>query len=119
MGTKDKAFVLYNLVKKEIYDPELFTKFEHHYKLLPTEHLTARHCFGALWAYMQGNQGSRYGLDFWTSELENKIEGMHAQEVHELLQAFRNNRSIERSYMIDLLETKFKAVLLKRWRKEV
>lgn len=67
ISTKDKGFILYNLVKKGLFDPQLFQKFEEFYKMLPTEHITARHAFGAIWAYLKGNQGSRYGLDFWTA----------------------------------------------------
>lgn len=78
-----------------------------------------RHCFGALWAYFKSNQGTRFGIDWWTSQLEDRIDGMHAQEVHQLLEAFRDNRSVERQYMIDLLENQFKQVLLNKWRTEV
>lgn len=39
--------------------------------------------------------------------------------MHQLLEAFRDNRSLERSYMIDLLDTKFKPILLQKWKNEV
>lgn len=44
---------------------------------------------------------------------------MHAQEVVELMVAFRSNRNIERSHMIKLIDTLFKKVLLDKWKDEV
>jgi len=119
MPNQNKAFILYNLVLKEIYDPLIFQKFEESYKTANSNNCEARHCFGGLWAYYKSNQGSRFGIDFWTSKLEDNIAGMHAQEVVQLLEAFRDNRNTERSQMINLLETSFKPVLLKKWRREV
>lgn len=97
----------------------IFQKFEESYKTASSDNLEARHCFGALWAYYKGNQGSRFGMDWWTSKLEDNLDGMHAQEVHQLLEAFRDNRNTERSHMINLLDNSFKQVVLKKWRREV
>lgn len=54
--------------------------------------MTARIAFGALYAYYKSNQGTRFGIDFWESKLEDHISDMHAQEVVDLLVAFRDNR---------------------------
>lgn len=55
MQNPTKAHILYNLVTKGIYDPLVFQKFEETYKIANSENLTARHCFGGLWAYYKGN----------------------------------------------------------------
>jgi hypothetical protein len=81
--------------------------------------MTARIAFGALYAYYKSNQGTRFGIDFWESKLEDYIEDMHAQEVVELMVAFKDNRQLERSHMIKLLDTQFKKVLLDKWNAEV
>ena len=44
---------------------------------------------------------------------------MHAQEVVELMVAFRDNRQLERSHMTKLLDSQFKKVLLDKWNAEV
>ena len=44
---------------------------------------------------------------------------MHAQEVVELMVAFRSNRNIERAHMVKLIDTLFKKVLLDKWKDEV
>ena len=67
--------------------------------------MTARIAFGALYAYYKSNQGTRFGIDFWESKLEDHISDMHAQEVVDLLVAFRDNRQLERSHMTKLLHT--------------
>jgi hypothetical protein len=89
---KDQAHILYNLAQKEIYDPSVFEKFEKVLKLSSSTHMNARLCYGALWAYYKTNQGTRFGVDFWEAKLEDNIEGLHAQEVHGLLVAFKDNR---------------------------
>jgi hypothetical protein len=49
------AYLLYNMIKKDIYDPSLFEKFEANYRLVEIKHLETRHCFGALYAYYKSN----------------------------------------------------------------
>jgi len=49
------AYLLYNMIKRDIYDPSLFEKFEANYKLVEMKYLESRHCFGALYAYYKSN----------------------------------------------------------------
>lgn len=47
------------------------------------------------------------------------MAGLHAQEIQELLTAFRDNRQLPRSHMTDLLNEHFKPVLLAKWKTEI
>ena len=61
------AYVLYNMVIADIFDPGVFEKFEQNYATTSSKHMSGRDAFGGLWAYYKSNQGSLYGVDFWTS----------------------------------------------------
>ena len=119
VSLKDRAHLLFNMAKKDIYDPVIYEKFEQTYKTTTNRKLCARMSFGALWAYYQTNMGTRFGIDFWESQLEDDLNEMHAQEVHELMQAFRKNRTLERKHFHKLLDTQFKKVLIDKWKTEV
>ena len=86
------AFLLYNMEKANIFDPTVYENFERAYKTAKSEHMLPRVCFGALHAYYKTNQGTKFGIDFWESLLEDHIDGLHAQEMVELMVAFRDNR---------------------------
>lgn len=118
---KDVAHLLYNTYKAGIYDPVLFEKYEANLRFVDMKNLqlVCRHCFGAVCAYYATNLGSRYGLDWWESQLEDRKEHLHAQEVLELMQAFRKNRILDRSHIINHLNNGYKKTLLDRWKKEV
>jgi hypothetical protein len=75
---RNRAHLIYNMAKKGIYDPTIYLGFEETYKTAANQHLVARMCFGALWAYYKTNQGTRFGIDFWESKLEDNIEQLHA-----------------------------------------
>jgi hypothetical protein len=77
---------------KSIFDPLIYQKFEGALKIASDKHMTARIAFGALYAYYKTNQGTRYGIDFWESKLEDNIQTLHAQEIWQLMVAFRDNR---------------------------
>ncbi len=104
---------------KDLFDPNVYKQFESGLKTSSDKHMTARIAFGALYAYYKSNQGTRFGIDFWESKLEDHIEDMHAQEIVELMVAFRDNRQLERSHMTKLLDSQFKKVLLDKWNDEV
>lgn len=40
--------------------------------------MNARFAFGALYGYYKSNCGTRFGVDFWESKLEDHIDEMHA-----------------------------------------
>ena len=63
------AYILYNMVQDGIYDPSVFENFEKHYRTTEKKELNGRMAFGALWGYYKSNQGSLFGVDFWTSIL--------------------------------------------------
>jgi hypothetical protein len=75
---KNMAYIIYNMSLKEMYDPDLISKFEEGYKTVSATHMNARIAYGALSASYSNNQASQFGIDFWESKLEDNIEGMHA-----------------------------------------
>lgn len=114
------AYILYNMVVADMYDPLVFEKFEAGYRTVSSKHMSGRVAFGALWAYYKSNQGSLYGIDFWTSVLEDHVDDLRVQEVSRLLEAFSENRQLPRSHFKELLDTQLKEkVILKFWEKEV
>lgn len=116
---KTISHLLYNMEVANIYDPEMYTLFEAYYRTSQDTKYVARHCFGAVWAYYKSNCGSQFGLDYWEAKLEEKVEDIHCQEVHELMVAFRHNRKLPRSHFSKLMDTNYKKVLLDKWQAEV
>lgn len=86
--------MLYNIDIEDMYVPHLYAKFESQYRMAGEDHLTSRHCFGALHAYYRSNLGSQYGIDFWEAQMERRINGLHVQEIIELCKAFEGNRQL-------------------------
>jgi len=86
------AYILYNMAVADIFDPLVYEKFESHYSTTSNKHMSGRFAFGALWAYYKSNQGSLYGVDFWTSVLQDHVSDMRVHEVTRLLEAFSENR---------------------------
>ena len=84
--------MLYNMTFKHVYDPLIYQKFEESLKMASDKHMSARIAFGALYAYYRTNQGTRFGIDFWESKLEDNIATLHCQEIWHLMEAFRENR---------------------------
>ena len=114
------VYVLYNMAKAGIYDPSMFEKFEKNYRTTSNHVMSGRIAFGGLWAYYKSNQGTQFGVDFWTSKLQDHINDMRAFEVVELLEAFRGNRKLHRSHLRELLDSHLKEhVLLAYWEKEI
>jgi len=116
---KTIAHLLYNMEKADIYDQSIYTKLEHFYKTNEDKNLVTRHAFGAVWAYYRSNCGTQFGLDYWEVKLEEMIDNLHCQEIHELMVAFRGNRRLHRSHFIKLLDNNYKAILMEKWQKEV
>ena len=102
------AYILYNLVKADIHNPALFAKFEKRYRIISDHVMVGRYAYGGLWAYVKSNQGSMFGLDFWTEQVQKHSDDMRVFEVIELMEAFRGNRQLHRSWMRELLDTTFK-----------
>lgn len=55
---KTIAHLLYNMEKAEIYDPEVYARFEEFYKDSEDYMIVTRHAFGAVCAYYKSNCGS-------------------------------------------------------------
>ena len=83
---------MYNMTQSDMYDPSVFENFEKLYNTTSSKHMSGRIAFGTLWAYYKSNQGTLYGVDFWTSKLQDHIDDIRVQEVSRLLEAFRDNR---------------------------
>jgi len=49
------AYIIYNMSLKEMYDPELISKFEEGYKTVSSTHMNARIAYGALSASYSNN----------------------------------------------------------------
>lgn len=114
------AYILYNMAVADLFDPLIYEKFEKLYSTTSQKSMSGRYAFGALWAYYKSNQGSLYGIDFWTSKLQDNIDDMRVQEVNRLLEAFRDNRQLHRDHIRELLDKYFKhRVILAFWDKEV
>ena len=110
------AFILYNMQVTGIYDPSIFEFFEKEYRTTSSKNMSGRSAFGALWAYYKSNQGTLYGIDFWTAKVQDDIKDIRVQEVSRLLEAFRDNRQLPRSHIKELLNTHFKKqVILPFW----
>ena len=73
---KKMAYVLYNMTVADIYNPDVFLRFEGCYRTCSKKHMEARSAFGALWAYYKSNSGTMYGIDFWTSKLQDDVNNM-------------------------------------------
>lgn len=78
---KNMAYIIYNMsctdIPLPIYDPSIYEKFEENYKTVEIKHLNSRFAYGALHAYYKSNCGTRFGIDFWESHLEDNIKAMH------------------------------------------
>ena len=70
---KQMAFIMYNMTVDGIYDPSIFEMFEKNYRTTSSKHMSGRLAFGALWAYYKSNQGTLFGIDFWTAKLQDFI----------------------------------------------
>jgi hypothetical protein len=116
---KNMAYLIYNMTFDNIYDPLVYEKFEANYKITSGKHMNARIAFGAIYAYYKSNQGTLFGVDFWESIHEDHIDGMHVAEISRLLEAFRENRQLQRSHVVEKLDTHYKGVMLKKWKEEV
>ena len=116
---KNMAYLLYNMCHKGVYDPVIYEKFEENYQVTSSEHMRARFAYGGLFAYYRSNQGTMFGIDFWESKLEDCIDGMRAQWVLGLLEAFKDNRKLHRDHMREKLDSQFKKVILDNWHEEV
>ena len=49
------AYILYNMIQADIFDPSMFENFEKHYRTVNKNHMGGRLAFGALWAYYKSN----------------------------------------------------------------
>ena len=49
------SYVMYNMVKADIYDPSVFEQFEKNYQFASKKVMGGRIAFGALWAYYKSN----------------------------------------------------------------
>eukprot|EP00352_Strombidinopsis_acuminata_P003335 CAMPEP_0176386000 /NCGR_PEP_ID=MMETSP0126-20121128/35582_1 /TAXON_ID=141414 ORGANISM="Strombidinopsis acuminatum, Strain SPMC142" /NCGR_SAMPLE_ID=MMETSP0126 /ASSEMBLY_ACC=CAM_ASM_000229 /LENGTH=110 /DNA_ID=CAMNT_0017752663 /DNA_START=301 /DNA_END=633 /DNA_ORIENTATION=+ len=109
------AYLLYNVEIEDLYVPNLYKKFEGQYRQADDKYLTSRLCYGALRAYYKSNLGSQYGVDFWEAKMEQRIKGVHVQEIISLCDAFEHNRQMDRSHFIDKLDRLYKPQILALW----
>jgi hypothetical protein len=70
-------------------------------------------------AYWKTNLGQAWALKFWENHLKKESEHLHVQEIVELCQSFRENRTHHRDHMRQLLNSHLKPVILSKWADEV
>ena len=74
---------------------------------------------GAVCAYWKTNLGQAWALKYWEQMLTNDMEKLHVQDIVELCEAFRSNRTHHRDHLRDLLDNHFKQVIIDKWAAEV
>lgn len=115
---RNLGFVLYHIAKNDIYDPDLFQKFEETYREITSTSMTARHNMGGVYGYYRSNQGTRYGLDYWEEHLQKNSQYLHVVDIAELVEGFSLNRTLPREYFRQKLTEVHKPVLIQNWKKE-
>lgn len=66
-------------------------------------HMTARYSMAAVVAYWKSNCGSAWALRYYESFLIKNAAYLHVQEIVELCQAFRWNRTHHRDHLRNML----------------
>lgn len=115
---RNTGFLLYHVAKNDIYDPELFTKLESHYREIASTSMTPRHAMGGLYGYYRSNQGTKYGVDFWEEHVQKNSAGLHVVDIVELADGFSLNRTLPREHFRQKLTEVHKPVLIQKWRDE-
>lgn len=131
MPLNKRAYLMYHVAKQKINDPDFFIFMEKGLQVYienekegkgikdnapaGLEHLFFRFNFAAVTAYWRTNFGSAWALEFWEEKLINTADELRAQEVVELCEAFRENRTHHRDHMRNLLTNHLKKPLLKVW----
>jgi hypothetical protein len=52
---RNTAYLLYHIAKSDIYDPEIFTRFEKEVRTVASNKMTSRHAMGAVYGYYKSN----------------------------------------------------------------
>ena len=73
---RNTAYLLYHLAKSDVYDPDVFARFEKEVRTVASNKMTSRHAMGALYGYYRSNQGTMYGLEFWEENMTNNLEDL-------------------------------------------
>jgi hypothetical protein len=79
----------------------------------------SRYALGAVVGYWKTNCGSAWALKYYEQFLLKDAKGLHVQEVVELCQAFRWNRTHHRDHLRSMLHNHFKEPIVAKWRAEV
>lgn len=125
-----RAYVLYHMAKQRKYDPELVKALEMNIvlhrdehektKVKGQEHMTARYAMAAVIGYWRMNCGSAHVLKYWENYMIRSANDLHVQDVVELCQAFRENRTHHRDHMRGMITKHFKKNMLENlWPHEV
>ena len=131
-----RAYILYHMAKQGIYDPDFYSLMESGLALKVQEgskqqsgqagerlqgeqHITARYAMAAVIGYWRSNCGQAWALKFWEQHMSNQAQDLHVQDVIELCQAFRENRTHHRDHMRRMLANLFKESILEKWLHEV
>ena len=74
----------------------------------------------AVCAYWRSGCGSAWALKFWEQYLVDQAMDLHIDDVLELIQAFKENRTHHRDYIREMIDNLFKKdVILAKWPFEV
>ena len=74
----------------------------------------------AVIAYWRSNCGAAWALKYWMQFLEKQASELHIDDVIEMMQAFKENRTHHRDHMRQMMDDLFKNdVILAKWHDEV
>jgi hypothetical protein len=84
------------------------------------KNVSARYAMAGVCGYWRSGCGSAWALKYWETYLENQAMDLHVDDVIELCQAFKENRTHHRDHMRNYMDRLFKKdVLLAKWNDEV
>ena len=122
-----RAYILYHMAKQDVYDPEFYSLMETGLMIegdssekKQDKNVSARYAMAGVCAYWRSGCGSSWALKYWETYLEDQAMDLHVDDVIELCQAFKENRTHHRDYMRDYMNRLFKKdVILAKWNDEV
>jgi hypothetical protein len=138
-----RAYVLYHMAKQGLHDPQFFIMMERgmflqdnetndlnetrksyvvkskiRSKELGEDFLSARYAFAGLFAYYKTHCGTEFGRQYYELRLKQRKQHLHVQEVIELLEAFNENRTLQRQHFRDFMDEHLVEILLAKWHEE-
>ncbi|CDW79677.1 UNKNOWN [Stylonychia lemnae] len=112
------CWIFYQMAKREIYDQQIVRRLEPEGIKKDIKTILPRHAMGILYSYYRMGWGCKYALDHFELNMTKLVEGLHIQDIIELLDGFNMGLSTEPEYMIEKMNSQYKAQILKLWDSE-